>query len=55
METHTKEVYYDQYCKSCEYKDRDEEDDICHRCLEQPYNYDSHKPIEYKSSTTKKG
>ena len=45
-----KEVYYDQYCTTCKYKNLDEGDDPCNDCLASPCNYESHKPIYYKEA-----
>lgn len=41
----TKEVYFDQWCPSCKYKDNSESDDPCWDCLERGWNVDSHRPI----------
>ncbi len=43
-----KEVYFDQYCSSCKYKDLTESDDPCWGCLDEPVNTYSHKPVMYK-------
>lgn len=48
MEELIKEVYFDIYCKECKYRNLKEEFDPCRECLTQPYNYDSHKPINFK-------
>lgn len=48
METHTKEVYFYLYCVTCAYKNNDAGEDPCDECLRNPYNEDSHKPINYK-------
>lgn len=42
------EVYFDQYCKTCEYKDLPEVKDPCNECLATPMNLQSHKPCNYK-------
>jgi hypothetical protein len=47
METELKEVYYNEYCKTCKHKDKAESCDKCNECLNQPYNINSHKPINY--------
>lgn len=47
MEEQYKEVYFDQYCKTCKHKDILEEKDPCHRCLSEPTNLYSHKPVEW--------
>ena len=43
-----KEVYFDQYCNKCKYKDKLEEKDPCHECLGNPTNLYSHKPVKYE-------
>ena len=43
-----KEVYFDQYCKTCKYEHLDEQDDPCHECLGTPENLYSHKPVNWK-------
>lgn len=43
-----KEVYFDQYCKSCEHKDKEEKDEPCGECLAEPMNTYSHKPTKYE-------
>ena len=50
MDTITKEVYFDQYCKSCKNSDLEESKDPCHDCLQTPVNYNSHKPVYWKGS-----
>ena len=43
-----KEVRFDIYCKQCLYRDKEETDDPCDECLENPVNEYSHKPVYYK-------
>lgn len=43
-----KEVYFDQYCKTCKHKDLKEEEDPCDECLENPVNTYSHKPVNWE-------
>lgn len=43
-----KEVFYDQYCKTCKHKDIAEEKDPCNECLERPVMENSHKPFKYE-------
>lgn len=45
-----KEVYFDKYCETCEYKEVPEKDDPCAGCLENPINLNSHKPVNYKKT-----
>ena len=46
-----KEVYFDQYCKSCKYHGLEESKDPCNDCLAEPSNTNSHKPMNYESKT----
>ena len=48
MDNIYKEVYFDQYCKTCEYKNLKESEEPCDECLSNPINEYSHKPINYK-------
>ena len=48
MEESYKEVYFDQYCKTCEHEKLKEIDDPCDECLNNPVNLYSHKPVNYK-------
>lgn len=43
-----KEVYFDQYCNNCKHKDIDEKQNPCHKCLCEPVNLYSHKPINWE-------
>lgn len=42
-----KEVYFDQYCKSCKHRGLKESKDPCNDCLAEPSNTNSHKPMNY--------
>ena len=42
-----KEVYFDQYCKTCEHKEKEEKENPCNECLNEPVNTNSHKPTKY--------
>ena len=44
----TKEVNFRLYCPMCKYYDLKETEEPCNECLAQGYNWDSHKPINYK-------
>ena len=48
MEFIQKEVYFDQYCKTCKHFDKKEVDDPCDECLKNPVNTYSHKPTEWE-------
>lgn len=47
-ETRKKEVFYSEYCLRCEHYHKSDQEEPCDSCLEQPFNYDSHKPINFK-------
>lgn len=46
-----KEVYFDQYCKSCKHHGLEESKDPCNDCLTEPSNTNSHKPMNYEAKT----
>lgn len=48
-----KEVFFDKYCKSCEYFDHREEEDPCYSCLEESMNLNSHKPVNWKEQNNR--
>lgn len=48
MQNVVKEVYFDQYCKSCEFENVKESEDPCCECLAEPSNFNSHKPVRWK-------
>ena len=50
-----KEVYFEQYCKTCKHKDTNEADDPCDECLSEPMNIYSHKPTKYVEKEKKNG
>ena len=43
-----KEVYFDQYCKTCKHKEKKDNEEPCDECLDNPINLYSHKPVNYK-------
>lgn len=43
-----KEVYFSEYCSTCKYKDLPEHKDPCHKCLSEPANVNSHKPVKWE-------
>ena len=45
MAENKKEVYFNYFCCSCKYAPRKESKDPCNDCLNQPWNTDSHKPV----------
>jgi len=38
-------VEFNRYCKDCKYKDNKEEKEPCDKCLLEPVNIDTRKPI----------
>lgn len=48
LDNNLKEVYFDQYCKTCKHKDVAESEDPCYDCLAEPSNIDSHKPVRWE-------
>ena len=56
MEEIYKEVYFNEYCKTCKHSAAKESDDPCYECLTYPANTYSHKPIKYEEKENlKKG
>ncbi len=51
MDESYKEVYFGEYCKNCEYRNRLEIQEPCDDCLNEPVNVYSHKPVFYKEKT----
>ncbi len=47
-ETVYKEVDFAQYCSTCKYAEQAENEEPCDKCLEEPVNVYSHKPVEWK-------
>ena len=43
-----KEVYFDQYCKTCKHAKKDSYEDPCFECLDNPVNLYSHKPVKWE-------
>lgn len=48
-----KEVYYDQYCKTCKHEKCDSSDEPCYHCLDDPVRLYSHKPVAYEPKKKK--
>lgn len=46
-----KEVYFDQYCKSCKYHGLEESKDPCNDCLAEPSNTNSTNQRTMKAKT----
>ena len=43
-----KEVWFDEFCKTCKYEQYPEELNPCCECLEHPARENSHKPEKWK-------
>lgn len=43
-----KEVYFDQYCKTCKHEKLKQTENPCYDCLNEPYNENSHKPVYWE-------
>lgn len=48
MEDTYKEVYFDQYCKTCKHEKKAETDEPCDDCLNYPMKPYSHKPMYWE-------
>lgn len=49
----TKEVRFDQYCLICKHLSKDASEDPCWDCLNQGWNFDSHKPTMFEEDEEK--
>ena len=43
-----KEVYFERYCKTCEYANLDETKQPCSDCLDESLNWNTHRPVKYE-------
>lgn len=53
MEDSYKEVYFNEYCKTCAHFDLKETDDPCDECLAETVNLYSHKPVKWEKKESK--
>ena len=44
------EVYFDEYCQTCKYKNVKDHDDPCNECLDNPTNKHSNIPINWEDN-----
>lgn len=44
-----KEVRFDEYCETCKYESKKEDEDPCDECLNNPVNLYSKKPVNWKA------
>ena len=47
-----KEVYFNEYCKKCEHQKIAEHESPCSECLNEPLNWNTHKPVKYEEKST---
>lgn len=47
MEDDYKEVYFNEYCKTCKYEKLEEKFDPCNECLEHGMNIQTSKPVNW--------
>lgn len=50
MENIYKEVNFNKYCKTCDYKGMEEKCDPCNDCLAEPTNTNSEEPVYWKEA-----
>lgn len=53
MDEDLRMVEFWRYCKTCEYKDLDENKEPCEGCLEEPWNEYTSKPINWKAKESR--
>lgn len=46
--TDSKIVRYDRYCKLCKHWEKNQADEPCNTCLNNPTNEHSRKPVKYE-------
>ena len=46
-------VDFHEFCKKCEHFEKDEVDDPCFDCLDEPVNEYSHRPVYFKEKTSR--
>lgn len=51
MNNRKKEVFFDIYCKTCKYANQAPYLHPCNDCLNNAYNEDSHKPVNWKEGS----
>ena len=48
-----KEVYFNEYCDRCKYRDLPASDEPCFECLDFPARENSHKPAKFEERDDK--
>ena len=41
-------VSFEKFCPLCEYEKLEDHKDPCNECLENPVNYETHQPVNFK-------
>lgn len=54
VDSNLREVSYEKYCGNCKYSDCPESADPCFECLDNPLNYYTDRPVNYKGRSDKK-
>lgn len=49
-----KEVDFETYCKTCQFKNAQEDEDPCYECLKEPVNLHSVKPTKWRKRREEK-
>jgi hypothetical protein len=49
-----KEVYFHQYCKTCQHQQVKEKEEPCDECMSEPINLNTHRPVKYEAKETKR-
>lgn len=45
----TREVYFGEYCEKCLHFEKNDDEEPCCDCLEEPVAENSHKPVKFVS------
>ena len=48
MEYDLKQVHFNEYCHTCKYANKNEDEDPCDECLAHPVNLYSHKTVNWE-------
>lgn len=48
-----KEVYFHEYCPTCEHRNVKNTEMPCDECLSEPLNLETHRPVKYEQKETK--
>ena len=48
MDENYKDVYFDQYCKTCKHEKLEDFKDPCNDCLSEPANDGTHRPVYWE-------